>query len=222
MSEHIVKSYDEDLSQLKTMLAQMGGLVEQQLDDAIDAEHARTVAVLTAGIVALMNLARVSMPWNTLRIALVAVMSGLFVLAYSDFLLGAMASAWDGRRLATEGAAKRAAAEEELKKMESELRETLASAKARGDNLDNSWIRPQDFNPVGPRCDASTLRRAGRNCANKLAGGDVSASNACKAAPDSESGPCRSMRTGPRCGSSRYHAAGSIASPSQSSCHGNA
>ena len=37
MSEHIVKSYDEDLSQLKTMLAQMGGLVEQQLDDAIDA-----------------------------------------------------------------------------------------------------------------------------------------------------------------------------------------
>ena len=34
MSDHIVKSYDEDLSQLKTMLAQMGGLVEQQLDGA--------------------------------------------------------------------------------------------------------------------------------------------------------------------------------------------
>ena len=37
MSDHIVRAYDEDLAQLKTMLAQMGGLVEQQLDDAIDA-----------------------------------------------------------------------------------------------------------------------------------------------------------------------------------------
>lgn len=37
MSDHTVKSYDEDLSQLKMLLAQMGGLVEQQLDDAIDA-----------------------------------------------------------------------------------------------------------------------------------------------------------------------------------------
>jgi phosphate transport system protein len=37
MSEHIVRAYDEDLATLKTMLAQMGGLVEQQLDDAIDA-----------------------------------------------------------------------------------------------------------------------------------------------------------------------------------------
>jgi phosphate transport system protein len=37
MSDHIVRAYDEDLSVLKTMLAQMGGLVEQQLDDAIDA-----------------------------------------------------------------------------------------------------------------------------------------------------------------------------------------
>ena len=37
MSEHIAKVYDEDLGSLKTMLAQMGGLVEQQLDDAIDA-----------------------------------------------------------------------------------------------------------------------------------------------------------------------------------------
>ncbi len=53
-----------------------------QLDDAIDAEHARTVAVLVAGIVALINLARVAMPWNTLRITLVAVMSGLFALAF--------------------------------------------------------------------------------------------------------------------------------------------
>jgi cation-transporting ATPase E len=53
-----------------------------QLDDAIDPEHARTVAVLAAGIVALINLARVAMPWNTLRLTLVSVMSGLFVLAF--------------------------------------------------------------------------------------------------------------------------------------------
>ena len=45
MSEHIVKSYDEDLSQLNTMLAQMGGLVEQQLDDAIDALTRRDTAL---------------------------------------------------------------------------------------------------------------------------------------------------------------------------------
>jgi phosphate transport system protein len=45
MSEHIVKSYDEDLSQLKTMLAQMGGLVEQQLDDSIDALTRRDTAL---------------------------------------------------------------------------------------------------------------------------------------------------------------------------------
>jgi phosphate transport system protein len=37
MTDHTTKAYDEELSQLKTMLAQMGGLVEQQLDDAIDA-----------------------------------------------------------------------------------------------------------------------------------------------------------------------------------------
>ena len=37
MSDHIVKAYDDDIALLKTMLAQMGGLVEQQLDDAIDA-----------------------------------------------------------------------------------------------------------------------------------------------------------------------------------------
>ena len=37
MSEHIVKAFDEDLAVLKNMLAQMGGLVEQQLDDAIGA-----------------------------------------------------------------------------------------------------------------------------------------------------------------------------------------
>jgi phosphate transport system protein len=37
MSDHITKAYDEDLAALKTMLAQMGGLVEEQLDDAIEA-----------------------------------------------------------------------------------------------------------------------------------------------------------------------------------------
>ena len=37
MSDHIVRAYDEDLAQLKTMLAQMGGLVEQQLHNGIKA-----------------------------------------------------------------------------------------------------------------------------------------------------------------------------------------
>ena len=37
MSEHIVKAYDEDLANLKTMLAQMGGLAEDQLAKAIEA-----------------------------------------------------------------------------------------------------------------------------------------------------------------------------------------
>ena len=37
MSDHIVKAYDDDLSRLKTMLAQMGGLAEDQLAKAIDA-----------------------------------------------------------------------------------------------------------------------------------------------------------------------------------------
>ena len=45
MPDHIVKAYDEDLGQLKTMLAQMGGIVEQQLDDAIDALSRRDTAL---------------------------------------------------------------------------------------------------------------------------------------------------------------------------------
>src|SRR5262249_30491225 len=36
MSEHIVRVYDEELGALKTMLAQMGGLAEDQLAKAID------------------------------------------------------------------------------------------------------------------------------------------------------------------------------------------
>ena len=37
MSDHIMKAYDDDLGTLKTMLAQMGGLAEEQLANAIDA-----------------------------------------------------------------------------------------------------------------------------------------------------------------------------------------
>jgi phosphate transport system protein len=37
MSDHIVKAYDEDLASLKTMLAQMGGLAEDQLANAMTA-----------------------------------------------------------------------------------------------------------------------------------------------------------------------------------------
>jgi len=45
MSDHIVKSYDEDLGTLKTMLARMGGLAEEQLDNAIDALSRRDTAL---------------------------------------------------------------------------------------------------------------------------------------------------------------------------------
>jgi phosphate transport system protein len=37
MPDHIVKAYDDDLAQLKQMLAQMGGLAEEQLANAIGA-----------------------------------------------------------------------------------------------------------------------------------------------------------------------------------------
>jgi cation-transporting ATPase E len=53
-----------------------------QLDDAIDRDHARTVAVLVAGSVALMNLYRVARPMTRLRLILVATMIGLFVAAF--------------------------------------------------------------------------------------------------------------------------------------------
>jgi phosphate transport system protein len=45
MTEHTVRAYDEDLAQLKTMLAEMGGLVEHQLDSAIDALARRDTAL---------------------------------------------------------------------------------------------------------------------------------------------------------------------------------
>jgi phosphate transport system protein len=37
MTEHIVKAYDEELQRLKTTIAQMGGLAEEQLANAMDA-----------------------------------------------------------------------------------------------------------------------------------------------------------------------------------------
>jgi cation-transporting ATPase E len=63
-------------------VATMGVFAVAQLDDSIDADHARTVAVLVAGSVALMNLYRVARPLNTLRTALVISMISLFALAF--------------------------------------------------------------------------------------------------------------------------------------------
>jgi phosphate transport system protein len=37
MSDHIVKSYDQDLAQLKSMLSQMGGMAEEQLAKSVEA-----------------------------------------------------------------------------------------------------------------------------------------------------------------------------------------
>ncbi len=37
MSDHILKAYDDDLAQLKAMLSEMGGLAEEQLNQAMDA-----------------------------------------------------------------------------------------------------------------------------------------------------------------------------------------
>ena len=45
MSDHIVKAYDHDISQLKTMLAEMGGLAEEQLNNAITALTKRDLAL---------------------------------------------------------------------------------------------------------------------------------------------------------------------------------
>ncbi|MEQ1701264.1 MAG: cation-translocating P-type ATPase [Ilumatobacteraceae bacterium] len=63
-------------------IATMGVFAIAQLDDAIDADHARTVAVLVAGSVALMNLYRIARPLNALRTGLVATMITLFGLAF--------------------------------------------------------------------------------------------------------------------------------------------
>lgn len=45
MPDHIVKAYDLDISNLKSMLAQMGGLAEEQLDNAILALSKRDIAL---------------------------------------------------------------------------------------------------------------------------------------------------------------------------------
>ena len=43
MTDHTVKSYDQDINSLKTMLAEMGGLAEEQLHNAITALTKRDV-----------------------------------------------------------------------------------------------------------------------------------------------------------------------------------
>jgi phosphate transport system protein len=45
MPDHIVKAYDQDISSLRTMLAQMGGLAEDQLEHAILALSKRDVTL---------------------------------------------------------------------------------------------------------------------------------------------------------------------------------
>ena len=53
-----------------------------QLDEAIDADEARGIAVLVAGSIALMNLYRTARPLNLRRMILVVSMAGLFALAF--------------------------------------------------------------------------------------------------------------------------------------------
>ena len=63
-------------------IATMSVFAIVQIDESIDEDHARTIAVLVAGSVALMNLYRVARPLNRLRTALVATMVTLFGLAF--------------------------------------------------------------------------------------------------------------------------------------------
>ena len=60
----------------------MSAFAIAQVDSSIDADHARSIAVLVAGSVALMNLFRVAQPLNPLRTALVITMVALFALAF--------------------------------------------------------------------------------------------------------------------------------------------
>ena len=62
--------------------ATMGAFAIARLDTSIDENHARTVAVLVAGGVALMNLFRVAQPLNHLRRVLIVTMIALFGLAF--------------------------------------------------------------------------------------------------------------------------------------------
>ena len=45
MTEHTVKAYDEELQRLKTTIAQMGGIAEEQLASAMDALSRRDTAL---------------------------------------------------------------------------------------------------------------------------------------------------------------------------------
>jgi phosphate transport system protein len=45
VQDHIVKAYDQDIASLKTMLAEMGGIAEEQLADAISALAKRDLAL---------------------------------------------------------------------------------------------------------------------------------------------------------------------------------
>ncbi|MFO1088491.1 MAG: phosphate signaling complex protein PhoU [Hyphomicrobiales bacterium] len=45
MTEHTVKAFDEELQRLKTMIAQMGGIAEEQLAQAMDALSRRDTAL---------------------------------------------------------------------------------------------------------------------------------------------------------------------------------
>jgi len=63
-------------------IATMSVFAIAQIDESIDEDHARTLAVLVAGSVALMNLYRVARPLNPLRTALVVTMTALFGLAF--------------------------------------------------------------------------------------------------------------------------------------------
>lgn len=63
-------------------IATMAVFAIVQLDESIDSDHARTIAVLVAGSVALMNLYRVARPLNHLRRGLVITMTVLFASAF--------------------------------------------------------------------------------------------------------------------------------------------
>ncbi len=60
----------------------MGVFALVQLDAGVDAAHGRTIAVMVAGSIALLNLYRVARPLNPLRMALVATMAGLFAVFF--------------------------------------------------------------------------------------------------------------------------------------------
>ena len=51
VSDHIVKSFDDELNQLVSMIAEMGGLAESQLADAISALSRRDEALASNVIV---------------------------------------------------------------------------------------------------------------------------------------------------------------------------